>query len=180
MLRSAPGIEDRYLMHAGDGTVRSAGFLGHILAADVVDGVLLQWSSRIAALLRAVVHQAILTNVYIARAGTAAPLVGPALSDVVLKAVDTGEAALLHRLHLVIDALFFFCKRLQLAAAIVNNANRRTKTESQRPPPDGQRVLRIAHAPADHGIYVHVEISMFGEQFQLLIQNLEALLGNIV
>src|SRR4029077_9735189 len=106
MLRRAPGIEDRHLMHARDRAVRSAGFLCHILAADVVHAVLLQRNSGIAALLRAVVHQTVLADVQVTSPRTAAPLVRPSLRDVILETINAGETALLHRLHFVINALF--------------------------------------------------------------------------
>ena len=68
--------------------MRSAGFFGYVLAADVLHCVLLQGDAGVAALLRAVVHQAILADIQVAGAGAAAPLVGPALGDVVLEAID--------------------------------------------------------------------------------------------
>src|SRR5580693_5262720 len=107
ILRSPPGIEDRYLVHAGDRAVRCAGFLRQIFAAQIFTGVILQRSSRIAALLRAVVDESVLANVEIAGSSTASPVVGQTFGDVVLKCVDPGKAAFFERLHLVIDAALF-------------------------------------------------------------------------
>ena len=53
-------------------------------------------NARIAALLRAPVHQAVLADVEIARAGAAPPVVRLALGDIVLETVDAREAALAH------------------------------------------------------------------------------------
>ena len=80
----------------------------------------------------------------------------------------------------MVDALFFVGQRLQLSAAVVNDADGRAEAQLQRALADGERILRIAHAAAHHGIDVHVEIGMFGQQLQLLVENLQALLGDVV
>src|SRR6185437_14743726 len=72
----APEIDQRCLMNAGNGAVGSAGFLGEVLAPDVGDSVIRQRDSGIAALLGAVVNQAVLADIEIAGAGSAAPVVG--------------------------------------------------------------------------------------------------------
>src|SRR5579864_9756136 len=113
MLRSAPGVEDGDLVHAGNRALGRTGFFGEEFSAKIVAGVLFQRDSGVAALLRAVVDQAVLANIKVARTGAAPPLVGLALRDVVLEGVDAGETALLHRLHFVIDAAFFRAQRLQ-------------------------------------------------------------------
>ena len=97
MLRRAPTVENRNLMDARNRAVRRAAFFGEVLAADVVARVRRERNSRIAALLRAVMHQAVFADVEIARAGAAAPVIGQALRDVVLKGVDAGETALFPR-----------------------------------------------------------------------------------
>src|ERR1700683_3735039 len=99
-------------MHARDRAVRRAGFLGQVFAAQVVAGVGGKRNSGIAALLRAVVNQSVLANVEIAAAGAAAPVVGQAFRNIVLKGVDAGEAAFFHRLHFVVDTALFIVQRL--------------------------------------------------------------------
>ena len=89
-LRRAPRVEDGYLVHAGDSAVGSTGFFRQIFAANVFSRVFLQRNGGIAALLRAIVHQAIFANVEIARPGAAAPLIRAALRNIVLEAVDRG------------------------------------------------------------------------------------------
>src|SRR5262249_43287409 len=106
-LRGAPGIEDRDLVHAGDGAVRGAAFFAEVFAADIGHGVGFERNRGESALLRAVVHEPVFADVEVARAGAAAPLVGAALGDVVLKGVHAREAALLHGLHLVVDGALF-------------------------------------------------------------------------
>src|SRR4030095_8013427 len=111
MLRGAPRVEHRDLMHARDGAVRSTGFFGEIFAADVGGGILLEGNSRIATLLRTVVDETVFTDVEIACPGAAAPLVGPTLRDVVLERIDAREAALFHVFHLVVNSAFFVLVR---------------------------------------------------------------------
>src|SRR5208282_217312 len=143
--------------------MRRAGFLGHVLAAYVLHGVFFQRNSRIAALLGAIMHQTVLADVQVTGPGAAAPLVGAPLGDVVLEAIDAGEAALLHRLHLVIHAALVFSQWLQLSTAIVNDADGRTEAQRQSPSADGERILRIADTAAHNRVDVHMEIRMFGE-----------------
>ena len=81
----APGVEDRNLMDARNRAVRRAGFFRQIFTADVGNGVLLQRDPRVAALLRAIMHEPVFTDVQIARAGAATPLVRLAQSNVVLE-----------------------------------------------------------------------------------------------
>lgn len=56
MLWGAPGIEDRDLMHAGDGAVGGASFFGAVFAAEIVPRILLERNAGVSALLRAVVN----------------------------------------------------------------------------------------------------------------------------
>src|SRR5580692_6257991 len=109
-------------MHARYGAVRGAGLLRVEFAAYVGERVFFQRNRRIAALLRAVVHQTVLTNVEVARAGTTAPLIGTAQRDVVLEGIHPCEAALLKVLHLVIHAPLFVVQRLHLSRTIVNDS----------------------------------------------------------
>src|SRR5712691_10673048 len=125
-------------------------------------------------------NQAVLADVEIACAGAATPVVTLALRDIVLEGVDAGEAALLHRLHFEIDATLFFAQRLQLAAAVVNDADGRTESEGDGAFADGERVLRITNAAADHGIDVHMKVGVFGQQFELAVENFQAFLRDVV
>ena len=104
--------------------MRGTGFFGQILAAEIVHGVFFKRDRRVTALLRTIVHQPILADVQITRAGAAAPLIRLALRDVVLKCIDASETAFLERLHFVINAPFFLTQGLELSSAVVNNANR--------------------------------------------------------
>src|SRR4051812_11543817 len=45
---------------------------------------------------------------------------------------------------------------------------------------DDQRVFRIASAGTDHGIDVHVEVGVFLQELQLLVEDFEAFHGDFV
>src|ERR1700733_3676984 len=124
VLWPSPVIKHRHLVHARYRAIRRASFFGKILALHIVARIGSQRNPRISALLRAVVHQPLFTNVEISRTCAAAPLVRQSLRNVVLKSIDPCEAALLPRLHLVVNPPLFFTQRLQLPAAIVNNPYR--------------------------------------------------------
>src|SRR6185312_11928850 len=111
----APAIQHGDLVHARDCAVGRTTLLGAVFASDVVDCVRKQRNSRIATLLRAVVHQAVFADIQVTRAGAASPFVRAPLSDVVLKVVDAREAALFQVLHRVIDLALFLVQRLQLS-----------------------------------------------------------------
>src|SRR5271169_2566225 len=111
------------MMHARHGTVRSAALFGEELAANVGDRVLLHRYAGIAALLRAVVHQAVFADVEVARTCAAAPLVGPAIGNVVLEPAEAGVIMLFERLHFQKDIAFILAERLELSFAIVNDAD---------------------------------------------------------
>jgi hypothetical protein len=86
-LGGAPEIHVRRVVHAGHGAARSAAFFRDELAADIVLRILRQWFGGIAALLRAVVDEAVFANVEVAGAGAALPLVLDPLGDVVLELI---------------------------------------------------------------------------------------------
>ena len=74
-LRRAPGIDGGYLVHAGNGAARGAAFFGEEFAVALLVGVFHERNAGIAALLRAIVDQAVFADVEVARAGAAAPVV---------------------------------------------------------------------------------------------------------
>src|SRR6185312_5429678 len=125
------------------------------------------------ALLRAVMYQAVFANVEVARASPAAPLVGTPLGNVVLEAVDAGEAALLHRLHLGVHPPLIIIQRLQLPRPVMNDSDSGAEAQAQSAPADGKSVLRILYSAAHHGIDVHVEIGIRGEELVRFVQYLQ-------
>src|SRR5208282_813683 len=95
-LGRAPIVEHGDLLHAGNGAMRRAGFLGMVLVGKVLGRVFLQGDGRKAALLRAIMHQAVFANVEVAAAGAASPVVRDALRNVFLKLMEARVRALAH------------------------------------------------------------------------------------
>src|SRR5580698_3329841 len=179
-LRSAPVIDIADLVHAGDGAVGSAALLGEELLFHALGGVVGDGHRGIAALLAAVVHEAVFTNVQITRARPAAPVVGLAVGDGFLKVIEARVAAAREAADFVPDLALALAKRLQLAAAVVDDADSRAEAEFECALGDGQCVLGMRDAAADDGVDVHVKVSVFGEHAKLSVQNLQGLLRNLV
>ncbi len=103
--------------------MRSAALLGKEFTANVGDRVLLQRYAGMTALLRAVMHQAIFANVEVASPGAAAPLVGTAFGNIVLKPVEARVMVLFKALHLQEHFALDFAQRLELPFTVVNDAD---------------------------------------------------------
>ena len=71
-------------------------------------------------------------------------------------------------------------QRLELAVAVVDDADGRLEPQLQRPLADHQRVVGVFEAAADHGVDVHVELGVLGQHLQLFVEDLEALLRDFV
>ena len=69
---------------------------------------------------------------------------------------------------------------LQRSRAVMNQADRCTETELQRPPGDHQRVRRLSNSGTEHGVDVDVELRVLGQVLELLIQDLQALVRDLV
>ena len=160
--------------------MRSARFFRVELAMAALGGVLGERDARIAALLRAVMDEAILANVEIARAGAAAPMVFAARGDIVLKRIDARKRAFAEAHDFLENFALVRCKRLKLAVAVVNDANRRGKSQFDGATRDGEGVLGMMDVTAQHGIDVDVKIGVFGEQLQLLVEDFQAFLRDFV
>src|SRR6185437_15501011 len=128
-LRSPPEINEGRLMHAGDGAVGRAGFLRQKLAADLTNRVLSQRRPRIAALLRAVMHQPVFTDIQVAGSSAAAPVVRTAQSNVVLELVKAGVTVLAQLFHFGENGLCFLIERAELAGAVMDNSHRGGKAQ---------------------------------------------------
>ena len=63
---------------------------------------------------------------------------------------------------------------------IVNDPDRRRESQLQRALSHHQRVFRIVNAAAQHRIDVHVKQRVLGQNLQLLVQHLQALLRHLV
>src|SRR5215471_16433958 len=120
--------------------MRSAGLLGQKFAFQVSFGVTGQWHAGKSPLLRAVVYEAVFTDVEIARASAATPVIGLGIGNGFLKLIELRIIFLLPAAHLIPHAALFAAQRLQLAVAVVNNTNRRSKAQSNGASADRQRI----------------------------------------
>ncbi len=179
-LRSAPVVDVRHLMHAGDGAVGGTGLLRQKFALYIFSPIFRQWNAGPAALLRAIMHQPVFADVKVARSGAAAPVIRLAVDDGFLKVIEAGIMLLCQPLHFVINPALFVAQRLQLPIAVMNDADSGSKSQLQRAMRDGQRVLRILDAASHDGVDVDVEIGVRGQHLQLLVQHLKTLLRNLV
>ena len=123
-LRVALVVERGDLMNAGYRAVRRAGFFRQVLPAYVLERVLLDGSSRIAALLRAIVNKSVFADVEIASACAASPVVRLAICEIVLKSVYASVPLLAKTLHLVVNLALYSRQRLERAETVVNDAER--------------------------------------------------------
>src|SRR6185437_7663268 len=88
-LRAAPIVEHRDLMNARDGAVRGARFFRVELTMAPLGRVLRERDAGVAALLRAIMNEAVLAYIQVARTGSTAPVVFPPRGDIVLKRIHT-------------------------------------------------------------------------------------------
>ncbi len=167
-------------MHAGDRAEGRAGFLRHVFPPDVFDSVIFQRLSRKAALLRTVVHQAVLANIEIARAGAATPIAGAPVGDAFLEIVDPGEVPLLKFFHLDEYFTLTIGERAKLAVTVVDNADGGGEAQFHGPLTDNQRVFRVANPAAQDRVDVDVKIGVFSEKLQLFVENFEAFFRDLV
>ena len=131
-------------MHARYGAARSAALLCKKFALALLGGIIGEGNARVTPLLRAVVHQALFANVKITGAGPASPMVLAAGGDIVLKTVHAREGTLAERHDFLEDFAFARAQRLQLAVAVVKDADRRGESQFNRATRDAQSVLGIA------------------------------------
>ena len=127
---------------------------------------------REAALLRAVVHQAVFADVEVPRAGAASPVVRLAVGDGFLEIVDARVMLLVQLLHFVVDTPLLATQRLQLAAAIVNDADGRGEAELYGAPCRLTSASRVVDAAAHNGVDVDVKFGVLGQQLELLVEHL--------
>ena len=122
-LRAAPTIEDGDLMDAGNGAMRRARFFGVVLAVAAFGGVFRERNSRIAALLGTVVHQSVLADIEITRAGAAAPSVFASGGDIVLEGIDAREGAFAEGHDFLENGTFVGVEGTELAVAVMDDAD---------------------------------------------------------
>src|SRR6478609_5252296 len=151
-------------MHAADRAERRAPFRRQQLAPDVLGRVAGERDAGHPALLRTPVDEAILTDVEIARAGAATPVVRLAVGKVGLETANAGIEVLEDLLapadqphHVVEHGALGAAERLQDARTVVDDADRGGEAKLARTFVDGAGVFRVFYGAADHRVDVDVE-----------------------
>src|SRR5262249_48377192 len=178
-LRISPVINDGYLLNASDSTVGGARFLGGIFPLDVGESILLERDAGIAALLGAVMDEAVFANVQIAGTGAASPIVRFAAGEIFLEPIQPAVAVLAIGPDFAIDAFLAAVQWFHRARAVVNDAEGTGETEIHSASRNDLGVFRVANTAADHRIDVYSEISQFGKILQFLVQDFQAFFRNI-
>src|SRR5262245_26118118 len=138
-------------MHAADRAERGTSLFDVVLTMQVLVGVPLERDAWMTALLRTPVHETVFADVQVAAAGAAVPIVRQAgrqvaLETVVVDVIEDGRADLGHPLQ---HCALLVVERQEMAAAIVDDADRRHEPELARAPRNGERIARISGATAD-------------------------------
>src|ERR1700761_7769108 len=132
-LRRAPVIDVAHLMHTTNRAARSAALLRQKLPFHISCLVLRQRYRRIPTLLAAIVHQTVLADIQVPPARPASPVVRLPIGDRLLEVIEPRIAPPRQVPHLVPNTALRIAQRLQLPTAIMNNSNRRTESQPQRP-----------------------------------------------
>src|SRR5581483_10630911 len=125
-------------------------------------------------------NESVLADIDVTCAGATTPSVRLSISDRILKVVEARIILLLERLHQAIDSALFILQRLQLSAAVMDDAYCRSEAKLESTRSDFHCVMRIVDAATDHGINVDVKERVLGQQLEFLIENLEAFLRDVV
>src|SRR5215470_1648808 len=97
-----------------------AGFLCEVLALDVCECVFLQRNSRKAALLRAVVDQAIFADIEVARTGAAMPVVRSTLRQILLEPIKAAITVFAVGFDFAINTFLAAIQRLHRAVPVMD------------------------------------------------------------
>ena len=142
-----------------------------------------------AALLRTIVHQSILTDVKVSTSSAAPPPIirlarrAAFSSDTDCCWLMSAVRAFRHAPDPVVseDPLPFpIPHRPQLSISVVNDVRPWSRSRARSPVCYGDRIFRIANAAADNRIDVYEELSVIGQILQLLIQHFETLQRHVI
>src|SRR6185295_815665 len=179
-LRIAPIVKRRNLMNACDRAVIRTGFLGQVLAANVFHCVAFERDCRVPSLLRTIVDKPVLADVQVASPRAASPAVWLAVHQILLKAIDPGVPLLTQIFHLEVDVSFGALERLERSQTVVDDAKRTRQAQIDCATADSQRIFRCFDSAANHRVDVDAKLSELRKPLEFLIEQLQALLRNIV
>jgi hypothetical protein len=145
----AKAIQSGCLVPAGNRAKRRARRLGGCLALEDGASTPFRWNRRAAALLQAIDHQPILTDIEEPAGSPAVPVIRQALRDVSLETIVLRESEhlLIGFQQVAIGGEVIRSQRPKLAIAFVENSHRARQPEHPRPLCDGARVLRVRTGP---------------------------------
>src|SRR5579862_299996 len=174
-------------MDAANRAVGGARLRRREFAPDVVDRVVVERRSGSAALLRAVMDQAVLADVKVARAGAAAPFVRLAVREVVLEARDS-RIQILHHLprtvdrgsHLVVHLPLARAQRLQMSGSVVDDADRGGESEFAGARVYDARIIGILDPAAEHRVDVDVERGVGLQILKLAVEDPQTFLRHLI
>src|SRR5260370_7663028 len=129
VLRVPPVIQYSYLLYARNSAPGCAELLGGVLSVAHLRRVLRQRNPRIPPLLRAPVHQPVFTNVQVARARAAAPVVFLPTRHVVLKLVESRKRSLPQLHHSFKNFLLVWPQWFQLTVVVMNDPHLACETQ---------------------------------------------------
>ena len=83
---------------------------------------------------------------------------------------------------MISSKIFCSCgaERLELAVAVVDDADGGGEAEFDGAMGDGERVLGMVDAAAEHGIDIDVKFGVLGKELELLVEHFEAFLRDFV
>src|SRR5438876_1121766 len=110
-------VDNGDFLDAADGAMGSAGLFREVLTIHIGERVFLERNTGITALLRAIVNQAILTDIEIAGTCTASPIVRFASREIFLEPIEAAVALLTVGFDFLIDAFLAAIQRFHGAAA---------------------------------------------------------------
>src|SRR5436309_4982080 len=139
-------------MDAGDRTVIRAGLFGPILPPDILLCIALQRNSGIPFLLRAIMHQTVLTDIKVARARAAAPAIRLCVDQVILKIIDSSISFLPEVFHPEVQLALHAFERLTRPQAVMDDDKCAGESEFHRPESAFQGVLGRPDPAADDGV----------------------------
>jgi len=176
----SPVIYDRNLLDATNCAGWSTGLSGQIFTPHVLFRVVLQRYGGVAALLRAIMNEAILANVEITRARAASPVIRITTRKILLEPVQSRVSTLAVVLDLAVDPLFEAIQRLHRAIAVVDDSQRTLKSKLNSTMGDLFGILGISNTSAYDRIDVDDKLGKFLQVFELFVEDFQALDRHVV
>src|SRR5437762_1610352 len=141
-------------MHARDGAERGASFGFGAFTHDIFARVVFEWNGGEPALLRAVVHEAVFADVEKAPSCWTVPLIRERANRVALETIEMRKRkqTAAESENAIVDACLQSTQRLELTAAVVQDANSTVESELACSRSDLISVFRVPNLASQNGI----------------------------